>query len=236
MTTIPVAASAPVMDGQEDPGEYTGPALDLEPQVVRAGAVLARPASTAATRRRNLGDADVELRQGRRQQRQPVLLHPHPRRLPELRGDADGVRRALAGGLGGDPHRPARQRLAGRLQTRLTRSSSASSRSRTTRPNSNGNGVERPVLGARRRQPPGLRDRAAGGDGRQRPERSGRPGRVHGDVGRLELDDGRPRLRRGRRLQPRGQDPDGGPAVRGRPDLDAHGLRCDEHDRPAALA
>ena len=44
--------------------------------------------------------------------RRAVLLRPRPRRLPVLRGHAGRVRRALAGGLGRDPDRPARQRVA----------------------------------------------------------------------------------------------------------------------------
>src|SRR5262249_50302759 len=73
---------------------------------------------------------------------------------------------------------------------------------------------QRPVLGARRGQPPGLLDRAARGDGRRRAQRTGRAGRVDGDVGRQQLDDRRPQLRRARRLQPRGEDPAHRPAVR----------------------
>ena len=63
-----------------------------------------RPARPA-TRRQH-------LRQGHPLRRRPVLLHPRQGRLPVLRGQAGRVRRALAGGLGRDPHRPARQRLA----------------------------------------------------------------------------------------------------------------------------
>ena len=43
---------------------------------------------------------------------------------------------------------------------------------------------ERPVLVARRRQPPGLLDRAARRHGRRRPERAGRRGRLERHVGR----------------------------------------------------
>ena len=60
-------------------------------------------------------------------------------------------------------------------------------------------------------------------------------GRLQRNVGRQQLDDGRPQLRPERRLQPRGQDPARRLAIGGGADLEpADGQRGDEHDRPAA--
>ena len=136
-----------------------------------------RRASTAAPAAPS-GPGDEHVREGHPARRRPVLLRPRPRRLPELRGHAGGVRRALAGRLGRDPDRPARQRVAEPTWTPRTRSSSASSRSPTTRRAPTAT-AQRPVLVARRRQPPGLLDRPAGRHGATRRTRPA-SGRVVG--------------------------------------------------------
>ena len=75
VTTIPVAASAPVMDGQEDAGVYTGPALDLS-RKWSGGACS--PAGTDCGTAGAVGDATSSYAAGRGQQRHAVLLHPRP--------------------------------------------------------------------------------------------------------------------------------------------------------------
>ena len=231
VTTIPISATAPVMDGNEDAGVYTGPPLDLS-RKWSGGAC--NPRRDGLRHRRQPRRPDLDLRQGRGQRRQPLLLRPHPRRLPELRGHAGRVRRPLARRLRRVPDRPARQLVADELRHRhdvqarrfpVHQRPDELQRQRR----------QRSVLGARRRQPPGLCDWAARGDGRLAAERSGRPGRLHRDVGRQQQYDGRPRLRCGGRLQPRGQDSAGRPAVGRGPDVEpADRQRGDKHDRPAA--
>ncbi len=70
------------------------------------------------------------------------------------------------------------------------------------------------------------------------PERAGRAGRLVGDVGREQQHVDAARLHR-RRLRPRGQDPDGGPARRGRSGPDGpehHALRQRRQQRERRAA
>ena len=147
----------------------------------------------------------------------------------------DRVRRALARRLGRVPDRPARQLVGDELRHghdvqagRLPVHERPVELQRQRR--------ERPVLGARRGQPPGLRDRPARGDGRRRPERPGRPGRLDGDVGRQRTTttvDHSYGAAGGYNLEVKIPLADLPSAVG--PTVDpAHGQRGDEHDRPAA--
>ena len=113
-TSIPAAAAAPTLDGAEGAGEYTGEALDIGTQVgARRRHPQLLPLGVDCGSSGAPGTPDEHLRQGHPLRRRPVLLHPRQGRLPVLRGQARRVRRALAGGLGGDHHRPARERVAG---------------------------------------------------------------------------------------------------------------------------
>ena len=210
-TSIPQASAAPTVDGQEGAGEYGGPALDVGK---RWEGTRVRPGRRRLRDVRHAGrPGDQHVREGHVAGRRPVLLRPRPRRLPELRGQAGGVRRPLARGLGRVPDRPARHRVrvehghGVHVQARGVPVHERPDRQQRQR-------AERALLGARRRQPPGLLDRAARRHGERRAERARRGGRVQRDLGRHERDDDRPRVR-GRRLRPRGQDPDGG-SPRGR--------------------
>ncbi len=184
VTTIPHAASAPTMDGAEGAGEYTGPALDLSRRWSGGGNCAAFPdCGTAA--RDAAGRSEQHLRQGHLDRRRPVPLHPRQGRVPELRGHARRVHRALARRLDRDPDRPARRLVGDQLRHRddvqarhLPVHERPVELQRQRR--------QRGLLGARRRQPPGLLDRTACGDGRRGPERARRAGRLDGHVGRHE--------------------------------------------------
>ena len=76
---------------------------------------------------------DEHVREGHVAGRRPVLLRPRPRRLPELRDQAGGVRRPLARGLGRVPDRPARQRVRDEHGHGVHVQARACSRSRTIR-------------------------------------------------------------------------------------------------------
>ena len=113
------------------------------PQAGRAAATARRlgvDCGTAGTP----GRPRQHLRQGHALRRRPVLLHPRPGRLPELRGHAGGVRRALARGLGRDPHRPARQRVADELTDTANTFKLGVFPFTNDPSNSNGNGVNGP--------------------------------------------------------------------------------------------
>ena len=127
-----------IVPTNRDPGGRLGAAGRRRRGCGRVRRARARPRARVAGRGRL--QLDRRLRQGRRQLRQghalgrrPVLPRPRRGRLPELRRHARRVRRALAGGLRRAPDRPARQRVRRRTWTRRRRSSSASSRTPTTR-------------------------------------------------------------------------------------------------------
>ena len=177
-TAIPAAAAAPELDGSEAAGEYGGPALDVGKRWEGTACdPLGLDCGTAGERRR---PGDQHVRQGHASRRRPVLLRPRPRRVPELRGQAGGVRRALARGLGRDPDRPARDRLADQhghgvdVQARRLPVHRRPERLQRQR-------RQRAVLVARRRQPPGLLHRPAGGHDRRRAQRPRRRGRLERD-------------------------------------------------------
>ena len=135
--TIPITTtySAPAGSGSENltmslvptttiPQAAAAPARRRRPRA-RASTAARRSTSASAGRARELRTRRVDCgTAGRRRpatstyakvtlaRRRPVLLHPRPRRVPELRGQAGRVRRALARGLGRDPDRPARHRVA----------------------------------------------------------------------------------------------------------------------------
>ena len=213
-TAIPAGAAPDGRRRARAPASTRGPALDV-------GRVLGgrRDVRAGRHRLRHLGHGrrpgDEHVREGPARRRRPVLLRPRPRRLPELRGQAERVRRALAGRLGRVPDRPARQLVGAQhghgvdVQARRVPVHERSGGLQRQR-------RQRPVLVARRRQPPGLRDRAAAVKVDDAPNAPGV--QVASSATWVGSNDDVDAARlRGRRLRPRGQDPDGGPARGGRP-------------------
>ena len=182
--------------------------------------------------RRRAGHRHEHLRQGHPLRRRPVLLHPRQGRLPVLRGQA----------------RTSASRTGSRTRSRSssTRAGNASQVLKDTantfklgdlpvhqRPgNTNGNGANGPCWSRDADNHQGFSTGPLAATVSDAPNAPGVIVQVDGDVGRLELDDRRPRLRRRGRLQPRGQDPDGGPAGGGRPEQhgpEHHALRRGRH-------
>ena len=213
-TVIPQAASAPTLDAAETPGEYTGPALDLSrpwsgscnPVTKPCGNPTGAPAGDPASSYAKVTWTNDNLY---------LFIHVMDNYQSYAVTPA-GVRRALAGRLGRDPDRPARQRQPAAASTRPRRSSSASSPSATTPPTSTATASTAPAGSATR-----TTTRASRPD-RSRPTLIGGPNAVGVQVVSSVTWVGNnqttptpgPRGIPRRLLQPRGQDPDGRPPGR----------------------
>ena len=233
-TTIPVSASAPVMDGQEDASAYTGPALDLSRKWSGGGV---RPG------RLGLRHGRAPRRRRRRPTRRVAVNNDNLYFFVHIRDDFQSY--AVT------PQECVAHWLADSVEFLIDPRGDSSLNNFDTGTtfklgvfpftndptNFNGNGANGPCWerDADNHQGYATGPLAATVDGA--PNAPGVQVVVHGDVGRQQLDDRRPQLRRGRRLQPRGQDPDGGPAVGGWPDREpADGLAATNTIDPQHMA
>ena len=202
-TTIPEAAAAPQLDGAEGAGEYGGPALDVgkrwEGRMCDAPGVACGGAFAKVARS---GD-DLYFFIRVNDDFQSYAVKPAECVAHWL---ADSVELLI------DPRGNASQ----------TNRDTASTFKLGIFPftddptNSNGNGANGPCWSRDADNHQGYSTGPLADTVADAPNAPGVEVDVERDVGRQQRDHGRPRVR-GRRLRPRGQDPDGGPPGGGRP-------------------